>query len=89
MKLSFSTDYWEGLSWADYVALAKEMQFSGIEIHDIEDPVFKENGAIFSDVASAEASTSVFLVVSTTPPPARTNSTDNSATEPITAEPMM
>ena len=36
MKLAFSTDYWKGYTWAEYCALAKEMQFSGIEIHDID-----------------------------------------------------
>ncbi len=48
MKLCFSTDYWSGLSWAEYVALAKDMQFSGIEIHNIDKDVFKVEGAIFS-----------------------------------------
>ena len=55
MKLSFSTDYWKGLAFADYVSLAKEMQFSGIEIHDIDDPVFSEDNAIFSDMAPSVA----------------------------------
>ena len=49
MKLAFSTDYWCGLSYQDYVTLAKDLQFSGIEIHDIESAVFTENGALFSD----------------------------------------
>ena len=55
MKLAFSTDYWKNLSWAEYVSLAKEMQFSGIEIHDIEESVFKAENAIFSDAVFAEA----------------------------------
>ena len=42
MKLSFSTDFWDKYSWNEYLAIAKEMQFSGIEIHDIEKGVFSE-----------------------------------------------
>ena len=53
MKLAFSTDYWKGYSWADYCLFAKELPFSGIEIHDIDDPVFSEKGAIFSENAAA------------------------------------
>ncbi len=53
MKLSFSTDYWQGLSFNDYITLAKEMSFAGIEIHDIDDPVFSAPGALFSDAAPA------------------------------------
>ncbi|MBQ7364647.1 MAG: AMP-binding protein [Clostridia bacterium] len=55
MKLAFSTDYWKGLSWADYVTLASDLQFSGIEIHDIEEKAFTENGAIFSDMMPTAA----------------------------------
>ncbi len=53
MKLAFSTDYWKGYSWADYCLFAKEMQLSGIEIHDIDDPVFSEKGAIFAEDSAA------------------------------------
>ena len=49
MKLAFSTDYWKGYSWAEYCSFAKEMQFSGIEIHDIDKPAFTASGAIFSE----------------------------------------
>ena len=55
MKLSFSTDFWDKYSWNEYLSLAKEMQFSGIEIHDIEKGVFSEKGAIFSDNMPAVA----------------------------------
>ena len=48
MKLSFSTDYWKNYTWSDFCLFAKEMQFSGIEIHDIEQDVFRAPGAIFS-----------------------------------------
>ncbi len=49
MKLSFSTDYWKGYSWADFCLFAKEMNFSGIEIHDIDDEAFHASGAILSE----------------------------------------
>ena len=55
MKLAFSTDYWKGYSWAEYCAFAKEMEFSGIEIHDIDKPAFVAEGAIFSENAPAAA----------------------------------
>ena len=55
MKLAFSTDYWKGFSWAEYCAIAKEMQFSGIEIHDIDEAVFKAPGAIFSERGASVA----------------------------------
>ena len=54
MKLAFSTDYWKALSYREFVTLAKELQFSGIEIHDIDDPAFCEKGAIFSDAMPSE-----------------------------------
>ena len=54
MKLAFSTDYWKALSYREFVTLAKELQFSGIEIHDIDDPAFCDKGAIFSDAMPSE-----------------------------------
>ena len=35
MKLSFNTNGWSDLSWVDCYTMAADMEFSGIEIHDI------------------------------------------------------
>ena len=35
MKLSFSTNGWNEFSWVDFYTMAKDLGFSGIEIHDI------------------------------------------------------
>ena len=34
MKLSFSTNGWQGISWSEFVALAKDAGFDGIELGD-------------------------------------------------------
>ena len=41
MKLSFSTNGWQGISWSEFVALAKDAGFDGIELHDPADSVFR------------------------------------------------
>jgi fatty-acyl-CoA synthase len=48
MKLSFSTNGWQELSWADFVSTANELGFSGIEIHNITDERFTGNDAPFN-----------------------------------------
>ena len=40
MKLSFSTNGWDDFDWTDCYATAKDLQFAGIEIHDIKREVF-------------------------------------------------
>ena len=39
MKLSFSTNGWNGYSWRDFVAFAADMGFQGIELHKVDDGV--------------------------------------------------
>ena len=41
MKLSFSTNGWYGFTWEDFYTMAKDLGFSGIEIHDINDQSFQ------------------------------------------------
>ena len=36
MKLSFSTNRWESYSFDDFVRIAREYKFNGIEIHSID-----------------------------------------------------
>ena len=43
MKLSFSTNYWNDYSFDDFIAIASEYKFKGIEIHDARS-VFKGAG---------------------------------------------
>ena len=48
MKLSFSTNGWQELSWADFVSTANDLGFTGIEIHNITDERFTGNDAPFN-----------------------------------------
>ena len=54
MKLSFSTKGWESLSWNELCAKATELNFQGIEIHDINCPSFNRKTDLF-DPAMANA----------------------------------
>ena len=40
MKLSYSTNGWDDFDWTDFYATAKDLQFAGVEIHDIKREVF-------------------------------------------------
>ena len=40
MKLSFSTFGWDGFTWDKLCSTARECGFTGIEIHNIHEPVF-------------------------------------------------
>ncbi|MBO5410233.1 MAG: AMP-binding protein [Clostridia bacterium] len=53
MKLSFSTNGWQELSWADFVNTANDLGFSGIEIHNITDERFTGPDAPFNKQNSA------------------------------------
>ena len=48
MKLSFSTNGWQELSWSEFVSTANELGFSGIEIHNITDERFTGSDAPFN-----------------------------------------
>lgn len=50
MKLSFSTNGWNGFSFGEYCDTAKELRFAGIELHDLSQEVFSgENGALCAE----------------------------------------
>ena len=53
MKLSFSTNGWQELSWAEFVNTANDLGFSGIEIHNITDSRFTGSDAPFNKANSA------------------------------------
>ena len=37
MKLSFSTNRWSGFALDEFIDIAKEYKFRGIEIHDVRE----------------------------------------------------
>ncbi len=49
MKLSFSTNGWDDFDWSDFYVTAKDLQFSGIEIHDIKREVFSGKNRPFNN----------------------------------------
>ena len=53
MKLSFSTNGWQDLSWAEFINTANDLGFSGIEIHNITDERFTGADAPFSKANSS------------------------------------
>ncbi len=48
MKLSFSTYGWNNFSWVDFYTMALDLEFGGIEVHDIFSDDFSSKGAPFS-----------------------------------------
>ena len=52
MKLSFSTRGWKGYTFSEYCDAAKDMGFSGIELHDLRAEAFQGDGNIFDPVMS-------------------------------------
>lgn len=54
MKLAFSTNFHKKRSFDDFLKLAQELKYDGIEIHDFRDPCFSGEGSPFSpDMAFA------------------------------------
>ena len=47
MKLSFSTKGWHGRTFQDFVAIAGELGFEGIELHNIRGELFSDRGGAF------------------------------------------
>ena len=43
MKLSFSTNRWESYSFDDFVRIAREYKFNGIEVHNIDTPKLRND----------------------------------------------
>ncbi len=41
MKLSFSIEHWKEMKWADFCDVAGETHVTGIELHNIEGPLFQ------------------------------------------------
>ena len=45
LKLSFSIRHWAGISWDEFCSTASGTGMSGIEIHDVTDPIFQGKGS--------------------------------------------
>ena len=55
MKLSFSIENWKETSWADFCGVAEDTRVTGIELYDIEGPVFQGKGSPTNpELAAAE-----------------------------------
>ena len=53
MKLSFSTKGWHGRTFEDFCAMAKDLEFGGIELHNTHSPLFTDPEGAFYDYAAA------------------------------------
>ena len=53
MKLSFSTKGWHGKSFDEFCQMAKELRFSGIELHNINNRLFTDKESVFQDYSAS------------------------------------
>ena len=53
MKLSFSTKGWHNNRFEDFCAIARDLDFGGIELHNIHSPMFTEADGAFYDYTAA------------------------------------
>ncbi len=53
MKLSFSTKGWHGKDFGTFLELAKDLRFSGVELHNIKNPLFTASDSPFAPHATA------------------------------------
>ena len=53
MKLSFSTKGWHNNSFEDFCAIAKDLKFQGIELHNIHNRLFTDKDGAFHDYTAA------------------------------------
>ena len=53
MKLSFSTKGWHDRTFDDFISVAKEFRFSGIELHNVNNKLFTSTDSAFHDYATA------------------------------------
>ena len=53
MRFSFSTKGWHGRTFEDFCNIAAEMNFSGIELHNIKNSLFADKDGAFYNYAAA------------------------------------
>ncbi len=54
MKLSFSTKGWHNSTFDEFCQIAKDLKFSGIELHNIHNRLFTDKDGAFHDYAAAK-----------------------------------
>ena len=54
MKLSFSTKGWHDNDFDGFCDIAKDLKFSGIELHNIHNRLFTDKDGAFHDYAAAK-----------------------------------
>ena len=54
MKLSFSTKGWHNRTFDEFCDIAKELRFSGIELHNVKNRLFTDKESAFQDYATAQ-----------------------------------
>ena len=53
MKLSFSTKGWHNNSFEEFCAIARDLKFQGIELHNIHNQLFTDKDGAFHDYTAA------------------------------------
>ncbi|MBQ7335891.1 MAG: AMP-binding protein [Clostridia bacterium] len=53
MNFSFSTKGWHNRTFEDFCEIAESMNFAGIELHNIHNPLFSDKNGAFHDYAAA------------------------------------
>ena len=53
MKLSFSTKGWHNSTFDDFIDIAEDLKFQGIELHNINNRLFTDKDGAFHDYAAA------------------------------------
>ena len=53
MKLSFSTKGWHNRTFDDFCEIAKDLRFSGIELHNVSNTLFTDKDSAFQEYATA------------------------------------
>ena len=53
MKLSFSTKGWHGKSFDDFCAMARDLDFGGIELHNTHSALFTQPDGAFYEYSAA------------------------------------
>ena len=67
MKLCFSTKGWHDSSFDDFCALAVDLGFDGVELHNIHNRLFTEKDGAFHDYAAAATLRNLYLKKLTIP----------------------
>ncbi len=53
MKLSFSTKGWHNRSFDEFISIAKDLGFMGIELHNVKNRLFTEENSAFNDYSTS------------------------------------